>query len=123
MANFHILKTSDKADVATVVFHIPVPDESNSATPTPVNLRTALMEAEPFTTSAKPGLAVSNPTENTDLQNGVLYEIVRSVEFDANATNLAKQTIIDNIFTALSTTVPNVIRARLKFWGTDRDVS
>ncbi len=123
--DYHVMGNRDDGRSARVVFHIPIPVENNSAS---VALRTAVgeyikprLEDGTFGTfkSIYQGILTA---EETQLQNGELYEHVNSVKFLALDTNAQKQTKIDNKFTALSTSVLTKIRARLKFWGLDRDV-
>lgn len=117
--NYHVLATSEKDHESVVVFHIAVPNENNAVS---VNLRIALTQYKPFTTSIVPYLSTSNPTEFEALQAGQIYEYQETVSYNANLNILQKRGIIDARYTVLSTSIPNIIRATLRFWGLDRNV-
>lgn len=116
MSNYHVMDLNNKLDQARVAFHIVVPDEANAAS---VNLRTAVFQhlaptsIVPFILSA----------EQTQIEAGAIYEHVINVEFNANLTVVEKRDIIDSKFTALNSTIPDIIRDRYKFWGLNRDVT
>ena len=117
--NYHVMEVRPDGRSATVVFHIPIPDENNSAS---YSLRSAVSDREggaSFVSILPWALAAQ---EQTDLENGVLFEHVESVSFLADDTNLQKQTKIDNRFTVLSTSVVNKIQAILKFWHLERNI-
>lgn len=125
MSNYHVLEITADKDTATVAMHFTVPDETNFAS---VNLRTALVQYlakinpdAPIT--VVPWLETEDPTEYAALAAGSVYEVMQQVEYNVNATNAEKATVIDTRWTALSSTIPDLIRERLKFWGLDRDVS
>lgn len=118
-SDYHVLSISPNGRSANVVFHIPIPDVNNSVS---YSLRSALSERENGANFISQVPWVLEVQEQTDLENGVLFEHVESVKFLALDTNLQKQTKIDNRFTALSITVVNKIQAILKFWHLDRSV-
>jgi len=118
MSNWHALKMDKEEDGVRVAFHIPIPDENNSAS---VNLRIALkqwLEEDLEIGSQVPWIT----TEITDIQSGALYEHVTNIKFDANLTLAQKRTIIDGKYTTYSTSIVDRIRSEFKFWGMDRDV-
>ena len=119
MSNYHILNSSEKDHEVNVVFHIPVPNENNAVG---VNLRAALTQHKPFTESAVPWLAATNPDEVTSLTNGEIYEHSQLVEYDAKMTDVQKRSRIDEKYSALGVIVVNRIRSILKYWGLNRDV-
>lgn len=125
MSNYHVRGISEDGRYATVIFHIPIPLENNAAG---VSLRTALSEyIKPRNSDGTYGIYQSmmygiNPVELTQIQSGELYEHEERITFQAAATNLEKQTQVDNRFTDLSTIVVNRMRERLKFWGKNRNV-
>lgn len=125
MSNYHVRNVSENGRNATVIFHIPIPDENNSV---PISLRTALSEYikpenedgtwGPF----QSGLQGIGASELTSLQNGELFEYIESVQFKAADNNAQKQTKIDDEYTTLTTVALNKIRVHLKFWGLNRNV-
>ena len=126
MANYHVMEICDDKDVAKIAWHIAVPDEDNYAG---VNLRTALGQ---YLTSAAggertitqvPWLEADNPTEYASLSGCEVYEIIQTVEYNANDGNAAKAAAMDEHWTQLNSTIPDTLRERLKFWGLNRDVS
>lgn len=123
--NYHVRNISVNGRNASVIFHIPIPVENNGAS---VALRTAVSE---FIKSQnddgtwgtfQSGLQGIVAGELTQLQAGELYEHRETVKFLANDSNAQKQTKLDNRYTALTTTVLNQVRAKLKFWGLNRDI-
>ncbi len=125
MSNYHVKNISENGRNATVVFHIPMPDENNSV---PVSLRLALSEyVKPRNDDGTYGTFQSQlqgitAGELTQLQNGDLYERQETVKFLAADTDGQKQTKIDDRYRTLTITALDSIRTQLKFWGKDRDV-
>lgn len=119
MSNYHVLRMRSKEHEVRVVFHIAVPDETNSAS---VNLRTALSQYVGGANfeSVVPWLSAG---DLADIQNGLFYEKTEMVKFNANLTNAEKQTVIDNRYNALAASIPDKIRSQLRFWGMNRDVT
>ena len=60
--------------------------------------------------------------ELTQLQNGELYEVSKTVKFLAADTDGQKQAKIDDRYTVLTTSAVNNVRNILKFWGLNRDI-
>jgi len=116
MSNYHIKNITKDGRKASVVFHIPIPALNNSAG---IPFRTALMQYKPVTVSDVPWLSSG---ELTQIQNGEIFEHSEVVSFLADDSNAQKQGRVDAIFTDLNIIVLNEIKARLKFWGLDRDV-
>lgn len=122
MSNYHVLESSNKQNYVKAIFHIAVPDEDNSAG---VNLQTAIAQwkSEQVEVTDVPWLQVDFATEYTAIQNGEIYELSETVEFDANLSVVQKRGEIDDRYTALFTNVPDIIRNRFQFWGLNRDVT
>lgn len=116
MSNYHIKQITPDGRKASVVFHIPIPIENNSAG---VALRNAVSQ---YTggTSQVPWI---DPAELTQLGTGELYEHSEMVGFLAADTNAQKQAKVDARFTALSMGVVEKVRTILKFWGKDGDIT
>lgn len=117
-SDYHVLTVNKKADNLQVAFHIPIPNELNSAG---INYQTAV-KADIGQTSIIPWLEVDFSVEYLAIQNGEIYEKIETVQVNANASDLAKRTAIDARFTALSISVPSYIRTVYKFWGMNKDV-
>jgi len=117
MSDYHLLESAEKDQAIRVAFHVPVPDELNSVG---VNLRTALTQYQPFTTSAVPAI---DTTEQASLEKGELYEHVRQIKYTAAWTNSQKQSHLDAYYTNIVTKIQKKLRAVLKYWGHSRDVS
>jgi hypothetical protein len=125
MSNYHILDVTVQRNKARVAFHMSVPDETNSASPTPVNLRTALSEYNELYEvgiSQVPNHATAFILENASLISGEVIEVVETMEFDANASNVAKLGIVESRWTGLNAVIGDEIRQRFKFWGYHGDV-
>lgn len=110
MANYHILEVGLAGDQARVVFHIPVPNENNSAG---MNLREALIQFRSFSTK----VPFINPNEENLIINGEIFELIESVTFDPELTNAQKNQIIKDRAIVLLQTFPDKIRSILEFWG------
>ena len=117
MSNYHILESNEEDNQVRIVFHIPVPNENNSAG---ANLRQALSQFR-----ANPGSAVpwqQSGTEYEAIQNGEIYEHDIRQRYKPDLTNAQKQTAIDNNYNNLKTKIANRLRKTLKYWGKNRDV-
>lgn len=117
--NYHVLSVSPNGRNATVVFHIPIADTNNAVA---YSYNTALSEyvgGVGFVSQVPWGLAA---LEQADLENGVLFEHVESINFLNVDTDGQKQAKIDDRFTALSVSILARVRAILKFWHLNRDV-
>lgn len=114
--NYHVKTVSPDGRKASVVFHIPIPVEDNSAGKP---LRDAVSEHIGMFTSQVPWLPAN---EVTELENGEVYEHAETVNFLAADGNAQKQAKIDARYTALTSSVLTRMREVLKFWGKDRDV-
>ncbi len=116
--NYHVKTQTKNARNAVVVFHIPIPDDTNAVG---YSLRSAVSEyvGGAIFISEVPWLG---GTETADLQNGNLLEVVETVSFLAADNNAQKQTKIDNRFTILETNSVTKIKTILKFWRLNRNV-
>lgn len=117
MSNYHILEGRPDGNQYRVAFHIPVPDEDNDVA---VNLRVALAQVPGDTASQVPFI---ESAEQTQLDNGELYEIVWQYDTHGGLTLVEKRAALDVKFTEFSTMIVTQVRARLKYWGYNRDVS
>ena len=81
MSNYHILSSNIHLSIVDVAFHIPVPDENNSAG---VSLRLAVKYKYQYNKvdnfSLVPNLEIDFPTEYSDIQNGIIYEKFESYQ-------------------------------------------
>jgi len=124
MSNYHILKSNIHLSIVDVAFHIPVPDENNSAG---VSLRLAVKykyqhnKTDNF--SSVPNLETDFPTEYSNIQNGVIFEKFESYQFsNANLTLPQKRSEIDNKYTEYTTSIVDDLRKTLKYYRLDRNV-
>lgn len=120
MANYHILKCSNKLHEINVVFHIQVPDETNAVG---YNLRTAVKDDVKENTSDVPWLETGNPTEYAAIQNGEVYEWMEIIKVNADLSVGDKRNIIDARYTVLSTAGVTYLQNIYKYYGLDRDVT
>lgn len=122
MSNYHVLAVTPKLTKASVVFHIPIPDENNTVG---VSLRLALYQYQGNATivSAVPDHAINFSGENANIQSGAIYEYSKVVVFtNANNTPAQKQGEMDSMYTSLAVSVLARIRKVLKYWGKFRNV-
>jgi len=123
MSDYHILEVGTNGEMANVVFHIPVPEETSFSG---VSLSTALkdqleaaLESGATITSSYPNIT---PLELSQLQWGTIREASLSIRFNVNWTKAQKRNHIDDMYSHIVTTTQNNLRATLDFWGYSRDV-
>ena len=119
MSNYHIVAMAPKEHKVNVVFHIPIPNENNSAN---VNLRTALAQYISDAGKTESAVPWDIGSEEAQILAGEIYEHRETVDVDAKLTVAQKRDLVDARYTALSTQVVNKVRSILKFWGMDRNV-
>jgi len=111
------MQCHEKDHKAFIAFHIPIPDENTTVSN--ISLRTALISHLPSTVSAYP---LIQGAEQTQLDNGELYEHATWVEYDGNKTPVQKQAAMDDRYTALASSILDKIRNELKYYGRNRNV-
>ncbi len=118
-SDYHILKLSKNGRSAQVAFHISIPDVNNSAS---YSYRSAVSEYVGGVNfvSQVPWALVAQ--EQTDLEAGLLYEVIGNVHFAALDNNAQKQAKIDAKFTSISADALSELQAVLAFWQFNRDV-
>ena len=110
--DIHVMRINAKGNVATVAFHIQVPDEDNAAG---VNLRTATLESGLSTgTSVNPR---TDAGELAQIAAGEVMEVVEGVQFDKDQTNAQKLARIAERHATFESAGVSQLRSRLKFWG------
>jgi hypothetical protein len=111
---------TNKKHRVKVVFHIPIPSESNGVG---ADLQTCIKQHENKSGSIVPWLSVNNPTENSDIIDGKVYEHMETVDFaNAKSDSTVKRSQLDGMWTSLNILVVNKIRNIFEWWGLDRDV-
>jgi hypothetical protein len=118
MADYHILSGRPDGNQYRVVFHLPVPDTDNNVG---VNYRMALVEWLGTEGLVSQVPFISAP-EQTQLDNGELYEHLWDYDTHDGISLSEKQAELDARFAAFSTAVVNQLQTRLGFWGFNRDV-
>jgi hypothetical protein len=121
--DFHVLEVNQKEDTARVAFHIATPTGTNTQG---LNYSDVLVEWRGTLSSDVPNLDTRNGdggTESTAISNGEVYEHIETVEFDAEAANPDKLTVIRNRYNQLTTLIQSRIQNQLKFWGYSEDVA
>jgi hypothetical protein len=121
MANWHARQGDEVGNQWEIIYHIPIPNVNNSAGPTPVNFRTALVQAGLNTTVMAEGTAKGQITtaEKNQIIAGAIYEYVERLDSDPNDTGVQLRAKADARYTALV----SIIQARLgnmfKYWGSE----
>lgn len=113
----HILEVNEKEDKARVAMHFSVPTGQNQAG---IDWSTVIQSVVEDTTSVVPTIQTA---EQTELTNGTKIEIVKTIEFDAHATDAEKIAVIDAAYTAEETIQTALISKKYKYWGMERTVS
>ena len=127
MSDIHVLDVGSKPDNARCAFHYTTPAGNNFAG---VAWSEALIEylddqhqpqfsGDAREPSVVPDLETDDPTEYAAIVAGTVYEIVTSVQFDANLTNAQKWALIQAAYTAEETEYESIMQERLNFWGHD----
>lgn len=115
--DIHVMKINAKGNVATVAFHIQVPDEDNAAG---VNLRIAVLESG--VSDGASDNPRTSPAELAQIAAGEVMEIVEGVQFDKNWTNAVKLAKIAERYAVFESAGLSRLRSQLKFWGYGADV-
>jgi hypothetical protein len=125
MSDYHVMTQGEKKKTAQVVMHIPVPNVNNQIG---VNYRLALKqllestlpEGQTQIESRYPG---TGAPELAQLQNGEVYEAVRTYRFSSiNLTPAQKQAELDTFYRDANAAVLAEKQDELEYWGYDRDV-
>jgi hypothetical protein len=116
--NYHAFETKNIKVWIQVAFHIPIPDEDNSASPKH-NLRDCIVEhfqqKGVTITSVVPDIDAG---ELSELQSGALVEVYEQFKFSsANISDPQKRNEIRARYTELTTTKVDELRSQYKFWG------
>lgn len=117
MSDYHILGGEADGNSYQVVFHVPVPIETNQVG---YALRQALVEHLRDTASGVPFIASA---EQTQLDDGELYEHSWGYATHPGVALAGKRDELDAKFAQFEVAVLNQIRQRLAYWGFSRDVS
>jgi hypothetical protein len=125
MSDIHVLEQVIDEDKVRCAFHIAVPDLNNSAVPTPMSYRTAVVEYLEATVeggvigSIVPGLdgTHNHGVAGESLENGFLIELDETVDYAADATPAQKATAIQNAYATRSSNLLENWKKMLKFWG------
>lgn len=122
MADYYVLEMDNKKDELTVVYHVPIPAPATNFNS--MTYRDAIVERSIYNTGAAPvsvlpdtfgGVDVTG--EKTKVATGELYEIVKTVEMDANLSNANKKAAIDADYAAESAGLLTTLQDQLTFWG------
>jgi hypothetical protein len=119
MANWHALQGDDAGNQFQIAYHIPIPNVSNQAGPTPVSYRNCIVQAGLNTTVLTEGAAPGQITtaEKQQIDSGAIYEHIETLDsspLDTGATMVAKA---NARFTALTNIVQTRLANRFKYWG------
>jgi len=120
MADYHILRGSADGNSLTVVFHVPIPDQNNTAG---INLRTALSELNGGSVESVLPSNRLGTGEQAALDAGALYEHVFEYHTRPGMDAAEKQAELDQRYSNLSTGIANQVANQLEYWGYGRDVS
>ena len=120
MSDYHILAGRPDGNQLRVVFHLPVPDESNAVG---VNYRVALAMHKGSQQPSIVPASLLGADEQTALDDGVLYELVWAFDTNPEMTLLDKRDALDAKYADLASSVISQLQTRLGYYGYSRDVS
>ena len=131
MSNYHVLYMNRKRTEATVVYHIPIPDEDNHAQNNSGNnfhnLRDALVEyltqGGATITTMVPNLETEFASEWSDIQSGAIYEYSETRGLNGNFDDSQRFSKWDDRYNTLETRWQRRWRRMLRLWGSDKDVT
>lgn len=121
MAKIHVLAVSEMKHEVDLVYHVPVPAETNAAGLALSVAAKQYLGRSGAITSRVPDLAATNAAELTQIENGEVWEHATRMEFDAKLTNLQKAVLIDADYQAKAESITARIRNVLSFWGMTRN--
>ncbi len=117
MSDWHALDDAGVGNRLRIVVHTSVPGGNNNASPAPVPWQTAASQmkvSEGGTTSIVPNLPA---LEQTDLDNGVLYETLIQVSSSANDTPAQRLTAVQTAAGVEQARVGSTLAKSLQYWG------
>ena len=117
MADYHVLTKNEDESGWSVVFHIPVPNATNSAG---YSLRTAIADLMGDTVSTVPWITVA---EQTQIDAGEIWEVAKGVQVGEGNSNAAKQAIIEAEYTRILTEDRAIKAEQLDWYGYDGTVT
>lgn len=113
MSDIHVLQGNVAEDIWACAFHVTVPDITNDAS---VSYRAIITDFE-NTTSAVPGLPGA---EQTDLDNGALYEEVKDVHTSQDHADRLQD--VRDAYSQWEAEVLNQLQSRYLFTGKEINV-
>lgn len=117
MSDYHILEGSKDGNRFTVVFHFPVPNLSNEVGR---NYREALIEWLGGSQASR--VPFIDGAEQTQLNNGELYEASYPFNTHPGETLAQKQARLDAMYVAEKTGSQAEVEKILSYWGHSRDI-
>lgn len=126
MSDYHILAASENGFRITVAFHIPVPGGTNIVGKSYAD---CLLESGRATMmSSVPNHATDFSSEAADLQNGIVLEVIDSIEVrfqrntPKNEIRAMGKAAIEDKFRRIKTKKQNQIPLMFRYWGFSGDV-
>lgn len=117
MADYHILSADKYGNAFQVVFHFPVPDQTNEAN---VNYRTAIVQ---YQGGAPIQSILTDPgAEQTQLDAGEIYERSYTFNSNPNETPAQKQAKLDALWGTKNSEVQDELQKVLSYWGFERTI-
>jgi hypothetical protein len=119
MSDYHILSSDQYGNALQVIFHIPVPDVTNTVGN---SYRTALVEYQDGADLIESAYVSISPQELAQLKSGELYEHTLTFNSNPGQTLLQKRDTLDALYAQSVTQIQQQLQTRLAFWGYSRDV-
>lgn len=114
--DYHILEQSKKLDSVRVAFHINIPGTSNFAG---VSWQLALKQSRSPVTQ----ITFLSAPEVTQISDGEVFEIIKTVVFSANLTKVQKRDVIEAEWMAMQASILAELQNELDFWGFEGTVT
>jgi hypothetical protein len=122
MANWHARESNEDGNTIIIVFHVPIPVETNQAG---LGLRDALARSPLRSNTVMAegtGQGLITAAEKAQLAAGELFEFVQRFDVNPNLTATQTRDLIDARYTQLATAIPARLRKALAYFGFDRNV-
>lgn len=116
MASYYVLNMDVKQDQLSVVYHVLIPAAATNFAG--LTFRNAIVERD-SPVSALPDTfnGADITVEKAKVASGELYEVQKTIQFDANLSNANKKAVIDADYTATSAQILSELQNSLEFWG------
>jgi len=125
MSNYHVLSGSDKGDVYTIVFHIPVPAAQNKLGTSTIQ---AALAEDVFVNYGDPAIPKKSfvpwvtAAEQLLLDSGELYEVQEPHRTHPDKPDIQDRDALDARYAVLVAEIATILTRRYAYWRFNRNV-